>query len=184
MSDEPLKPILWPHAPPHYLGAAGVYMVTAGTYQKDHFFRSRKRLRFLTNTMLELADSHGWRLQAWAVFSNHYHFIASSPEDGAGNLGKWIASLHRKSATLANRLDDAAGRQVWYNYWESYITYEKSYYARLHYVHQNPVRHGLVTHAEAYDWCSAKWFSENAKPAFKKTVESFKIDRVNVLDDF
>jgi hypothetical protein len=68
MEDDEPKPILWPHAPPHYLGAAGVYMVTAGTYRKEHFFRGRKRLHHLTNSLIELAKEHGWKMQAWAVF--------------------------------------------------------------------------------------------------------------------
>ncbi|MCP5537645.1 MAG: transposase [Akkermansiaceae bacterium] len=178
------SPVLWPHAPPHYLGAAGVYMVTAGTYGKEHFFRNRNRLQHLTNNLIALAKQHQWQMQAWAVFSNHYHFIASSPEDGAQNLGRWLGALHRRSATMVNKLDETPGRKVWHNYWESHITFEKSYYARLHYVHENPVKYGLVTHAEAYDWCSAAWFAEHAAPAFRKTVESFKIDRVNVRDDF
>jgi len=181
MSD---SPVTWPRAPPHYLGAAGVYMVTAGTYRKAHYFRSRKRLQFLANKLIELAEKHGWQMQAWAVFSNHYHFIASSPEDGAENLGKWIAQFHRQSAILVNDLDSAKGRKVWHNYWDSHITFDKSYYARLHYVHQNPVRHGLVTNAMDYDWCSAAWFEREAKPAFRKTVQSFKIDQVKVYDEF
>jgi len=28
----------WPHAPLHRLTEKGTYMVTAGTYRKDHFF--------------------------------------------------------------------------------------------------------------------------------------------------
>ena len=161
-----------------------MYMVTAGTYEKAHFFRSRLRLRFLTNRLLELAAQHGWKMQAWAVFSNHYHWVATTPDDGAGNLGKWIAQLHRESAFKVNQLDGKNGRMVWHNYWESHITFEKSYYARLHYVHENPVKHGLVTHAETYDWCSARWFAEKSEPAFAKTVMSFPIDRVKVHDDF
>ena len=184
MENEKAKPVLWPHAPPHYLGAAGVYMLTAGTYRKAHYFRSRKRLQFLTNRMIELSESYGWKMQAWAVFSNHYHWLATSPPDGARSLGTWVAKLHRESATMVNGLDDARGRKVWHNYWESHITFEKSYYARLHYVNQNPVRHGLVGDASDYDWCSESWFKRSADPAFVKTVSSFKIDRVKVYDDF
>ena len=184
MSDPSLAPVVWPHAPPHYLGASGIYMVTAGTYRKAHYFRSRKRLRILTNRLIELSGANGWGIQAWAVFSNHYHFVASSPPDGAGNLGTWIGALHRETATMVNGLDDARGRKVWHNYWESHITYDQSYYARLQYVHQNPVKHGLVTNAMDYDWCSAQWFNCESAPAFRKTVQSFKIDRVKVYDDF
>ena len=34
----------WPHAPAHQLCEAGTFMVTAGTYRKEHFFRARERI--------------------------------------------------------------------------------------------------------------------------------------------
>jgi hypothetical protein len=42
----------------------------------------------------------------------------------------------------------------------------------------------VVRNAENYPWCSAAWFARHARPAFFKTVRGFKIDRVNVPDDF
>jgi len=36
----------WPHAPLHQLTEVGAYMVTAGTYRREHFFWSRDRLDF------------------------------------------------------------------------------------------------------------------------------------------
>jgi hypothetical protein len=38
--------------------------------------------------------------------------------------------------------------------------------------------------AQNYRWCSASWFERNASRAFVNTVKSFKIDRVQVPDDF
>jgi putative transposase len=46
------------------------------------------------------------------------------------------------------------------------------------------VRHGVLPVAENYRWCSAAWFARHAPPAFVKTVNSFKIDRVEVPNDF
>jgi REP-associated tyrosine transposase len=66
----------WPHAPSHRLGSAGAYIVTAGTYRKEHLFRSRERLDFLLRQLFERATEHGAALQAWSVFPNHYHFVA------------------------------------------------------------------------------------------------------------
>jgi putative transposase len=176
--------IRWPHAPPHFLVGPGTFMVTASTYGKLHHFGSRKRLRYLSNLLVETADAYGWKLEAWAVMANHYHWIGKSPEAGAEFLGEWIADLHRQSAKFVNGLDSDPGRKVWHNYRETRLTFEKSYLARLNYVIQNPVKHGLVHLAADYPWCSAAWFSKNASPAFRKTVESFKIDRIKIEDDF
>ena len=83
-----------------------------------------------------------------------------------------------------NRLDSQAGRKVWHNFWETRITYEKSYLARLNYVHQNAVKHGLVRLANQWRWCSAAWFERTAAPAMIETIYGFKTDAVNVFDEF
>ena len=161
----------------------GAYMVTSGTYKKERFFREPRRLSLLHDKLLSLASQYGWTMQQWAVFSNHYHFVALSPEDPQ-SLRVWTSQLHTLTAREVNRLDGAPGRKVWYEYWETQLTYERSYLARLNYVLQNPVLHGLVRAAKSYQWCSAAWFEQQSDPAFFKTVSRFKIDRVKIPDDF
>ncbi len=136
-------------------------MVTAGTYQKSHAFAGRERLEVLHRGLLAVAGEFEWRLEAWAVFSNHYHFVGHSPADPA-TLSSMLGKLHERTAKWVNRLDRMEGRKVWHNFWETRLTHEKSYFARLNYVHQNAVRHGLALTADAYPWCSAGWFQRSA----------------------
>ena|SRR5579872_3480794 len=173
----------WPHAPIHLLGEAGAYIVTAGTYRKAHCFRTAALLDFLQEQLLHLADRYDWNLQAWAIFSNHYHFVAISPSNPE-NLPTFIGHLHTETATEVNRDRATPGERVWYQYWETHLTYERSYLARLNYVHHNPVRHGLVRVATDYPWCSARWFEQQAARLFYRRVTGLAIDRVNVFDPF
>jgi REP-associated tyrosine transposase len=173
----------WPHGARHYLADSGAYIVTAGTYCKVHILNtSEKRTRFCT-LLFRLAEKHGWQLQAWSVMSNHYHFVAISPDD-ASSLQTFINHLHRTSAIGLNKFDETKGRKVWHQYWDSLITFEKSYFARLNYVHTNPVHHGVCDNAELYEWCSASWFRQNAPTSMVNTVFNFKTDSINVKDDF
>ena len=176
----------WPHAPTHLLAATGTYFVTAGTYQKLHQFRGRDRLSVLQRGLLTVVRDFGWSIEAWAVFSNHYHFLGHLPanEQGAASLARMLGVLHERTASWINRLDGEPGRKIWHNFWETRLTYEKSCFARLNYVHRNPVKHGLVPVANQYPWCSAAWFERAATPAQVKTIYAFPIDRVNVYDDF
>ena len=173
----------WPHAPTHRMTETGVYMITAGTYRKQHFFQDRPRLRMLHDALLSIADKHAWRLEAWSVFSNHYHFIAHAPADAA-TLTVFLRELHSRTAVALNRYDETPGRKVWHNYWDTQLTHKASYLARLNYVHQNPVKHEIVPVAAQYPWSSAAWFEKTATPAQIKTIYSFKTDRVHVQDDF
>ena len=178
----PLAPASWPHSPAHRLTDAGAYMVTAGTHHKLLLFQSVERLTFLTNSLLTLAQHHGFTLQAWAVFPNHYHFIAASRQ--GQNLRKFIQHLHTATAAEINRRDDCPGRKVWFQFWDSHITFPSSFYARLNYVHQNAVHHGLVKIGSLYPWCSAGWFERKANRTFFETVSRFRHDTLAIPDDY
>jgi len=173
----------WAHGPLHKLTGSGVYMVTAGTLYKQHFIDTPEKLTIVQNIFFELSRKYEWEPLAWAFLINHYHFIAKSPETAA-NLSAFIAELHIKTASAINEIDNCLGRNIWYQFWDKHLTYEKSYFARLKYVNTNPVHHHLVLQAEDYNWCSAGWFKRTANSAFKHTIRSFKIDRLNVFDAF
>jgi putative transposase len=173
----------WPHAPLHRLTEQGAYMVTCGTYGKLNHLFDPMRLDLVQDVLFECAVEYEWQMQAWAILSNHYHFIASSPADAA-TLGRMLSKVHTLTARKLNTWDATPGRKVWFQYFDSHITYASSYYPRLKYVHQNPAHHGVVLRAENYRWCSAGWFARNARPAYQRMVEQFKIDTVRVRDEF
>jgi putative transposase len=173
----------WPHAPVHRLGEHGTFIVTSGTYEKAHFFRGTERLDYLESTLLALAKEFGWQLEAWAVFSNHYHFVAHSPPN-PNSLSALTKELHGRTSHHVNQLDQVSERQVWFNYWATRLTFEKSCLARLSYVHRNPVKHGLVSSAAHYRWCSAAWLERSAPRAQVETIYRFKIDKISIHDDF
>ena len=173
----------WPHAPIHRLGLGGIYMVTAGTLHKALLFTDARRLTLFQHELLSLAKHYEWHLEAWAAFANHYHFIARGNCESS-SLRRFLTHLHATTARELNRIDAQPGRKVWFNFWDTKLTYERSYLARLNYVHQNPVKHGLVHKANQYRWCSAAWFERVAPTAMVKTIYSFKTDKLNIYDEF
>jgi putative transposase len=114
----------WPHGPRHRLPERGAYMVTACTYKKLPIFNSRTKLDLLQTRLTEVASGGGAELQAWAVFPNHYHFVACFRI--APSLHKLIRELHSTTARAVNQIDRAPKRKVWFQYWETLITYQRS----------------------------------------------------------
>ncbi len=173
----------WHHGPLHVLLERGVYMVTAGTYLKEQHFRGAERLTMLHDQLHAVAQEFGWLLEAWAALSNHYHFVARSPENPE-SLKRMLSKLHTLTAKKVNELDATPGRKVWHQYWDTRLTFERSYLARLHYVHRNPVHHRVVANAAGYPWCSAARFEVEAPLAFQRTVMAMPVDELKVVDDF
>ena len=173
----------WHHGPLHVVSDEGTYMVTAGTYRKEPFFHGERRLSFLCDSIFSVATEFKWGLRAWAIFPNHYHFIADSAENSK-SLARLISKLHMTTAKALNTADSTSGRKVWDQYWDVRIDFQRSYFARLRYVMNNPVKHGVVTTASQYRWCSALWFEENAERSFVRTVAMFPTDKLSLDDDF
>src|SRR5690348_11269553 len=108
-----LPPKDWPHAPVHRLSENGVYFVTASTLHKQHYFNTPEKRDLLENRLLGLAKEYGWQLEAWAVFSNHYHFVARGRHDSR-NLGELLHRLHGVSSHDLNQMDGLENRKVWF----------------------------------------------------------------------
>ena len=160
-----------------------MYCVTGATYLKQPMFRGALRLEYLSDTLLDVCEKHQWKLQAWAVFPNHYHFVALSPS-ATTTLTLLSKEFHSLTAIQANRWDRAPGRKVWFQFWDTELTYPKSYFARLSYVHRNAVHHGIVREPSLYAWCSAGWFQRQTEPSFYERIMTMKIDQVSIEDDF
>ena len=170
------------HAPMHVFVPNTVYMITAGTLHKAHLYNTKRKLRLLQDVLFRIAEERDWELRAWALFSNHYHLITKSPDDGS--LRQFIQHFHAEAAKKLNQMDQTPGRRVWYQYWDNCLTFESSYYARLNYVVNNPVHHQLVNSAELYAFCSAGWMAQNESRAFNRKVASYKYDQIDVADQF
>ena len=83
-------------------------MVTAATLHKEHLFADAAKLTLLEHDLLSLAKKYQWQLEAWAVFTNHYHFVARRNDESA-SLKKLLTHLHADSAQGTQ----SSGRADW-----------------------------------------------------------------------
>lgn len=71
-----------------------------------------------------------------------------------------------KSAITEGRISDpeilivllSKDRPIWYQYIDHMIRNEEDYYRHLNYIHQNPIKHGLVKRMSKYKWSSIHEF--------------------------
>ncbi len=176
----------WPHAPPHRLESAGVYFVTARTAGNHNLLQEDSMKDWFQSTLLLLMDEFDWKPEAWAILSNHYHFIAhsqASREGAADSLSRMIRKLHSLTTREINaRSSSSDQKRLWQNYRETLLTHQASYLARLHYVHQNAVHHKLVLIGSDWKWCSAAAFKKAVTPAWVKTISSFGYEKIAMKD--
>ena len=124
-------------------------------------------------------------LIAWVVMPNHVHLLIRVYEGIP--LGKIVQSW--KSYTgrrIRPMMEEGTGGQasarrsqptrqggVWMReYWDRYIRDEAHFEAVVRYIHENPVKAGLVAKAEDWRWSSARGYAELAKQALGDPSEA------------
>lgn len=128
--------------PPHLYLDNIPYFITASTLEKEKLFDSDKKKEILKEILKVTIRKYNIKLHAWVILSNHYHILIEIHR--GEHLYRFIKSLHGKSAIELNKLDNAIGRQVWYNYWDRCPRGEKDLYVFLNYIHINPIKHSYV----------------------------------------
>ena len=88
-------------------------MVTGATFHRKHFFSDQYRLKRAQETLFETTARAGWILIAWALFSDHYHWISRSPEVGGWSLKRLVQAFHSLTARSVNQWDHTPGQKVW-----------------------------------------------------------------------
>ncbi|MDP8232076.1 MAG: hypothetical protein P9L91_05335 [Candidatus Zophobacter franzmannii] len=110
--------------------------------------------------------------------------MATAPED-ARMLSELMHNFTRFTANWLSKHNIVKIKhQYFHNYWDTCITYERSYYCRLNYIWNNPVKHGYVESSEK--WRHGSYY-HRFKMKDKESEEimlNYPIDRVHIDDDF
>ena len=99
-------------------------------------------------------DGERYRLIAWVVMPNHVHVLVEMQEGYP--LAQVVHSWKSFVAHQANKLLNREG-QFWYrDYYDRFIRNEKHFDAVVAYIHNNPVKAGLVQAATDWEFGSAR----------------------------
>ena len=109
-------------------------------------------------------DGERYDLIAWVVMPNHVHVLVRTYEGVA--LGKIVQSWksytgRRIGQMVRSRAEGGASRKgsqrVWMRgYWDRFIRDERHFHAVVDYIHQNPVKAGLVARAQDWPWSTVR----------------------------
>jgi len=131
-----------PHHPKHIYADNQIYFITSHvkdtTFQLDCDARCDK----LMVKLLAFAWEQGIELLAWAILTDHYHLLLKNRM--GRDISVYVGNVHRGFSFEVNQLEGNRGRQLWANYWDWCIRDEGDLWRHFNYVHNNPIKHGLV----------------------------------------
>jgi putative transposase len=133
--------------------AAGVpqHVTQRGNARQDIFDDSADRRVYLS-LLRRYASEHGLGIWAWCLMTNHVHLLAV-PKTGV-SLADALGRAHRDYARYHNARSGKSGH-LWQARYYSCPVDTPGVCTVMAYIERNPVRAGIVGHAEDYPWSSA-----------------------------
>jgi len=137
-----------------YRGAtsASTYFITAGTYLKKHLLQSDRMADLFCTTLLRYRDAQKFRLHAFVVMPNHFHLLLTIPE--GLTLERAVQFIKGGFSFQAGKLLGVRG-EIWQKSFADRRVRDRVEFEKYQeYIHQNPVRAGLVNTANEYCYSS------------------------------
>ncbi|MBZ0098738.1 MAG: transposase [Taibaiella sp.] len=150
----------------------GVYFITCTIVQWVDVFSRREYADIIVNSLKYCREHKGLEIFAWVIMSNHIHLIISCKE--GYNLSDILRDFKKYTATQIVHAIEGNPREsrknwlLWLlrqddsiSFWQKdnhaeEITSSAFYNTKLDYIHQNPVRAGIVDKEDEYIYCSAR----------------------------
>jgi putative transposase len=153
--------------------------LTFSCYKRFQFLsKDRTRLWFV-DAIQESRAKFPVDLWAWVIMPEHVHFLVYPREKGRvigrfqGFLKERVARkaitwLKENSPEWLSRITVVEGTTTRRRFWQPgggydrNIEQDKVILATIEYLHQNPVRRGLVERSTDWEWSSARWYNGDA----------------------
>ena len=130
------------------------YMTTTVTIEREPIFKNSKVADTLLETILFGKRRRWYYLLSFVIMPDHIHLIIIPSEK---NISGCMKSIKGFSARQINKLLTTIG-SIWQEGFYDYILdTEEKVVNKIKYIEENPVRKGIVTHAEDYRYSSIKY---------------------------
>jgi len=127
-------------------------------YNGNHIFEGNKNKSQFLDYLEETAKKMKIRLFAYCVLDNHYHLVL---ENSSGRMSDFAKLLNGQYGSYYRKMAGGKG-YVFQSRFKSTIIENEGYLIKsIEYCLQNPVRAGIVSHAEHYIWSSAGFYFQN-----------------------
>lgn len=131
------------------------HVVSRGVGGQIIFEDDSDRRHFLALLKRATCD-YGIKVAAWCLMNNHFHLVIGAQLEEIAKAMQWLKSRYAYDANKRYQRDGHLFQSVY----ASYPIEDESYLAAaVAYIHDNPVRAGIVQSAFEYLWSSAREYN-------------------------
>jgi putative transposase len=136
---------------------SGIYHVMSrGIDKRDIFITKNDFLKFIS-LMEKCQQKTSFKLYAYCLMHNHFHLLINPMRQ---ELGKCMQLLTTSYALYHNACHQRFGHLFQNRFKSETIENDDHFLTVLRYIHQNPVKAGLVSEVKNYDWTSFHEYNE------------------------
>ena len=149
--------------------SGGTYFITQVTYQRETWLCGEVGRKALREAIERVREKHPFSIDAFVLLPEHFHCLWTlPPNDGDFSMRlrliKTYVTKHYGQELVINR-EISLSRQkrresnLWQRrFWEHLIRDEGDFALHCDYIHYNPVRHGLCTNPQDWQFSSIHRF--------------------------
>ncbi len=164
------------------LDQKGVHFLTFTVHQFVDVFTREVYINILIESIKHCQKEKGLQVYGWVIMSNHCHFIFDSTNIKLSDIIRDLKKFTAKKIFDAIENNEKESRKRWLMwllkkdnkiwFWEEgyhgeEIWTKEFFEVKLNYIHQNPVKAGIVEKEEEYIWSSASDYFGNRKGPLK-----------------
>lgn len=160
---------------------SGVYHVMVrGINKQDIFQDTEDRIIFLKKfkTAKERSEC---KVYAYCLMSNHVHLLIAEGEESIGQIMKRLGTAY---AYWYNNKYNRVGHLFQGRFRSEPINVDAYFLVALRYIHQNPVKAGIVQDCSDYPWSSYNEYINSGKPSKGITDTGLGLDMAGGLKQF
>ena len=148
-------------------GGGNLHFITTSCYRREPRFQSVRSRNVFLEIFEQVRKSYGFLVFGFVVMPEHIHILISEPKRRTIPVVVQVLK-QRVAVRLLGKRRRKQQRELWETpkrrrfwqrrYYDFNVYSNRKASEKLHYMHWNPVRRGLVTSPELWHWSSSRAF--------------------------
>lgn len=160
----------------HYNSPGHAHFLTFSCYQRLPLLSRERTRHWLIEAITRAKEKYKYALWAYVIMPEHVHLMVY-PMVQEYNISFFLKTLKQSVARKAKhyleennrdwlkRLTVERGTRKVFRFWQTGPGYDRNInsknalFEKIHYMHNNPVKRGLVSTPQEWKWSSAGWYN-------------------------
>ena len=144
--------------------------ITQVVQDRQPVFRDPQMVQLLRSTLRTVKELHPFTMLAYVFLPEHFHILIQPT--GESNFSQIMHSLKPNFTKQYKRLTgktESESFKFWQKrFWDHVIRDEHDLENHLHYIHYNPVKHGLI--ADPRNWVDSSYMEWEMRGLYSKEL--------------